>query len=172
MRTPARIRAIGAIGSQAEGEPAAGGAAGPGMPSLQISDAGGLAYADFAAAVKGALRDYHRPDLLARNPLVRGETEKPGASAGPPQLQALLSEAVKAVLDNPRDEKLRHVIELTYFQPPLKQEAVAERLSLSFGTYRRYLTSARPVDTLAVGRPGCPAAPTGPGFRDAHCGDR
>jgi TolB-like protein len=108
-----------------------------------LAPVGGLAYVDFAAAVKSALRDYHRPDLLARNPLLGGEIDKPGALAGPPQLQALLSEAVKAVLDNPRDEKLCRVIELTYFQSPLKQEAVAERLSLSFGTYRRHLTSAR-----------------------------
>src|SRR5262249_871667 len=106
-------------------------------------ETGGLSYADFAAAVKSALRDCHRPDLLARNPLMRSGTDKLGSSPGPPQLQARLSEAVKAVLNNPRDEKLRRVVELTYFQPPLKQEAVAERLSLSFGTYRRYLTSGR-----------------------------
>lgn len=108
-----------------------------------LAPVGGLAYVDFAAAVKSALRDYHRPDLLARNPLLDGEIDKPGAPKEAAQLQALLSEAVKAVLDNPRDEKLRRVIELTYFQSPLKQEAVAERLSLSFGTYRRHLTSAR-----------------------------
>jgi len=39
------------------------------------------------------------------------------------------------------------VIELTYFQPAPKQEAVADRLSLPFGTYRRHLTTAR--DRLA-----------------------
>src|SRR5262249_11009354 len=44
---------------------------------------------------------------------------------------------------NPRDEKLRRVIELTYFQRASKQEAVADRLSLSFGTYRRHLTTGR-----------------------------
>jgi TolB-like protein len=35
------------------------------------------------------------------------------------------------------------VIELTYFQPASKREAVANRLSLSFGAYRRHLTIAR-----------------------------
>jgi hypothetical protein len=30
----------------------------------------GLAYVDFARALKDALRDLHRPDLLARNPLL------------------------------------------------------------------------------------------------------
>ena len=41
------------------------------------------------------------------------------------------------------DEKLRRVLELTYSQPGLKQEVVADRLSLSFGTYRRHLSTAR-----------------------------
>ena len=65
------------------------------------------------------------------------------SSAGPLDLKALLSETVSTLFGNPRDEKLRRVIELTYFQPAPKQEAVADRLSLSFGTYRRYLTTAR-----------------------------
>jgi hypothetical protein len=43
---------------------------------------------------------------------------------------------------SPRDEKLRRVIELTYFRPAPKQEAAADRLSLSFGTYRRHRTTA------------------------------
>src|ERR1700730_6167226 len=30
-----------------------------------------LAYADFSAALKGALRDFHSTDLLARNPAAR-----------------------------------------------------------------------------------------------------
>src|SRR5262245_12209674 len=117
MRTPAPVRAIGASGGEVGAEPTPDGPTALQTASSQISDAapGGLAYAAFAAAVKTALRDYHRPDLLARNSLMRGETEKLGASVGPPQLQALLSEAVKVVLDNPRDEKLRRVIELTYF---------------------------------------------------------
>src|SRR5262245_20919687 len=131
MRTPAPVPATGVIGSGLGAEPTRDGATALQAGLSPISDAapGGLAYADFAAAGKSALRDYHRPDLLARNPLMRSGTDKLGASPGPPQLQAFLSRAVKAVLDNPRDEKLRRVVELTYFQPPLKQEAVAERLS-------------------------------------------
>jgi hypothetical protein len=55
----------------------------------------------------------------------------------------LLAETVGALFGNPRDEKLHRVIRLTYCEPGLKQEAVAERLSLSFGTYRRQLDIAR-----------------------------
>jgi TolB-like protein len=102
-----------------------------------------VAYADFADALKDALRDFHRPDLLARNPLLRDGIANLGASAGAPELRALLSETSSALFADPRDGKLRRVIELTYFQPAPKQEAVAERLSLAFGTYRRHLTAAR-----------------------------
>jgi len=101
-----------------------------------------LAYADFAAAVKDALRDAHSPDLLARNPLLRDGLCNLGLSAGPQELRALLCETVGTLFGNPRDEKLRRILELTYSQSALKQEAVADRLSLSFGTYRRHLTTA------------------------------
>ena len=102
-----------------------------------------VTYADFAGALRDALRDYHSADLLARNPLLHGGIGNLGSSAVPVDLKALLSETVSTLFGNPRDEKLRRVIELTYFQPAPKQEAVADRLSLSFGTYRRYLTTAR-----------------------------
>jgi TolB-like protein len=132
------------IPARLQGTNANGGAT---VPERRTSGASALAYADFAAALKGALRDYHRPDLLARNPLLRLGIGKLGASAGPRELRAMLSETVRTLFGNPRDEKLRRVIELTYLQPALKQEAVADRLSLPFGTYRRHLTTAR--DRLA-----------------------
>jgi TolB-like protein len=101
------------------------------------------AYADFAAALKGAMRDFHCLDLLTQNPLLRHGIGGLGASAGPTELRALLAETTSTLFANPRDEMLRRVIELTYFHPAPKQEAVADRLSLAFGTYRRYLTTAR-----------------------------
>jgi TolB-like protein/class 3 adenylate cyclase len=105
----------------------------------------GLVYADFATTLKIALRDFHRPDLLAQNPLLRLGVGNLGGSTGPAalELQTWLSEAARALFSNPRDEKLHRVIDLTYFQPAIKPEAVAERLSLSFGAYRRQLTTAR-----------------------------
>lgn len=112
-------------------------------PAASAEAAPTVAYADFATALKGALRDFHRPDLLARNPLLCHGVGNLGASAGPSELHTLMSETVSRLFSNPRDEKLRRVIELTYFRPLPKQEAVADRLSLSFGTYRRHLTMAR-----------------------------
>ncbi len=55
----------------------------------------------------------------------------------------MLCETVGTLFGNPRDETLRRVLELTYGQAALKQEVVADRLSLSFGTYRRHLSTAR-----------------------------
>jgi hypothetical protein len=59
-----------------------------------------------------------------------------------PELPALLFETVGTLFGSPRDEKLGRIIELAYFQPAPKQEVVADRLSLSFGTYRRHLATA------------------------------
>src|SRR5262249_49002794 len=42
--------------------------------------------------------------------------------------------------------RLYRVLDLTYFNPAPKQEAAADRLGLSFSTYRRHLTSG--VDRL------------------------
>jgi TolB-like protein len=122
-------------------------AAQPAQAAASIATAPAIPYTEFAAALKDALRDFQRPDMLVRNPLLRYGTGNLDASAGPLALQGLLSDTVTALFSNPRDEKLRRVIELTYFQPAPKQEAVADRLSLSFSTYRRYLTMAR--DRLA-----------------------
>ena len=96
----------------------------------------------YAAALKGALRDYSRVDLLAASPLLRSRLLAARGRVNPADLQALLSETVDTLFASPRDEKLRRVIELTYFRPAPKQEAAADRLGLSFGTYRRHLTTA------------------------------
>jgi TolB-like protein len=130
-----------------------------------MNPAPAIAYEDFTAALKDALRDFHSTDLLARNSLLRGGIGNLSGSAGPLELKALLSETVSTLFGNPRDEKLRQVIELTYFEPAPKQEVVADRLSLSFGTYRRHLTTAR--DRLARwlwdGLRDAPAQPERPG---------
>jgi hypothetical protein len=113
-------------------------------PSLP---ANGPAYQEFVSALKNALRDYTRPDLLAGNPLLRSRLFAVGEGAGPAELQALLSKTADALFASARDEKLRRVIEFTYFKPAAKQEVTAERLGLAFGTYRRHLTTA--LDRLA-----------------------
>ena len=95
----------------------------------------------FAGALKSALRDFRRPDLLADNPLMRSRLMS-ARDAAPAALQALLRETAATLFESPRDQKLRRTLDLTYFEAELKQEAAAERLGVPFGTYRRHLTTA------------------------------
>ena len=107
-----------------------------------------LTRSDFESAVKDALRHYTQPDLLAGSALLRASVlTRSGPAAGTPQaLRALLVETAKALFAGERDQRLYRVLDLTYFSPAPKQEAAADRLGLSFGTYRRHLTAG--VDRL------------------------
>jgi TolB-like protein/tetratricopeptide (TPR) repeat protein len=154
-----------------------GTATGPAPPTTATPSGASpaITYGVFAAAVKDALRDVHSPDLLARNPLLRDGLWNFGGSAGPQELKTLLCATVHTLFDNARDEKLRRILELTYSEPFLKQEAVADRLALSFGTYRRYLSNARDrmarwlweTSRLASIEPELPVAP-GPTATEAN----
>jgi hypothetical protein len=91
--------------------------------------AAGLPYPQFVGALKSALRDFRRPDLLADNPLMASRlisTRDPR----PAELQAFLKQTAASLFESPRDQKLRRVLDLTYFEAELKQEAAAERLGL------------------------------------------
>ncbi|MBV8457566.1 MAG: hypothetical protein JO122_13235 [Acetobacteraceae bacterium] len=103
-----------------------------------------LTRTDFDAAVKDALRNYTRADLLVRSPLLQTRIATgPGAKQpSVPHLQQTLAQAAETIFVNQRDQNRRRVLELTYFQSAAKQEAVAERLGLPFSTYRRHLTTA------------------------------
>jgi hypothetical protein len=102
-----------------------------------------LSQPDFADAVRQALRDLNRPDLLARNPLLRtrlihdhaGKAEADGAV-----LQGVLHMAVEVLSQNPRDDKILRAVERTYVRPASTQEAAARALGVPFSTYRRHLT--------------------------------
>jgi predicted ATPase/TolB-like protein/Tfp pilus assembly protein PilF len=103
---------------------------------------------DFESAIKDALRHYTQADLLAPNALIHASTltrSEPGG-ATPQALRALLADTAKALFAGERDQRLYRVLEVTYFNPAPKQEAAAERLGLSFSTYRRHLTAG--VDRL------------------------
>jgi hypothetical protein len=115
-------------------------------PTLQpgaVDDAVVLSQAEFTDAVRQALRDLLRPELLARNPLLRTRvardyagTEEPDAEA----LEGLVRAAVDALRQHPRDDKLLRAVERTYVRPAPTQEAAAEVLGLPFSTYRRHLS--------------------------------
>jgi hypothetical protein len=102
-----------------------------------------LSQPDFTDAVRQALRDLHREELLARNPLVRTRLARDYAGADEPDaeaLEGLLRAAVDALRRDARDVKLLRAVERTYLQPAPTQEAAAEVLGLPFSTYRRHLS--------------------------------
>jgi hypothetical protein len=108
-----------------------------------------LSQAEFTDAVRQALRDLHRPDLLARNPLLQTRLARDDAGAAGPDadtLARLLQDAVDVLRRHPGDDKLLRAVDRTYLRPAPNQEAAAEVLGLPFSTYRRHL--ARGVDRI------------------------
>jgi hypothetical protein len=99
-----------------------------------------LSHTDFAAAVRHAMRDLHRPDLLARNPLLRTRllASHDGAT-GVTALEEMLRAAATSLAGDPRDDKLFRALDRTYLRTSRTQEAAAAALGLPFSTYRRHL---------------------------------
>jgi DNA-directed RNA polymerase specialized sigma24 family protein len=97
-----------------------------------------LSQADFAEAVRQALRDFSRPGRLETNPLLRTRlvVEEPGPAPTVEKLRALLLDAARSLTGNPKDQKLHLAIRHTYLDPAETQEQAAERLGLPFNTYR------------------------------------
>jgi adenylate cyclase len=103
-----------------------------------------LTRSDFENAVKDALRHYTRTDLLSGNALLYAQlfTQSGSDTATPRALRSLIAESAESLFANERDQRLYRVLDLTYFNPTPKQEAAAERLGMSFSTYRRQLATA------------------------------
>jgi hypothetical protein len=101
-----------------------------------------LSHEEFTGAVRRALRDLQRPDLLARNPLVRTRLvrDHAGDDADASALSALVHAAIDSLRAHPRDDKLLRAVTQTYVRPSATQEAAASMLGLPFSTYRRHLT--------------------------------
>ncbi len=108
-----------------------------------------LSQPEFTEAVRQALRDYTRPDLLKANPLMRTQlvVEMANNDTSPSVLRRLIEKAANALTTNPKDEKFYRAVYRTYLKPAPSQEAAAELLDLPLGTYRYRL--ARGVDRIA-----------------------
>lgn len=107
-----------------------------------------LSQADFAAAVREALRLAARPRELAASPLLASRVLAEWAedeAPSPEMIRELLEVATSSLADE-RDDRPRRCVELTYLRPAPTHEVAAERLGLSFSTYRRQL--ARGVERV------------------------
>jgi hypothetical protein len=97
-----------------------------------------LSQEEFTEAVRKALRHLSKHGELAANVLTRsrllaGRTDPAHA------LRALLEDAIRDLGRDPRAGKPHRALDVTYLRGAPTQEAAAERLGLSFSTYRRHL---------------------------------
>jgi TolB-like protein len=102
-----------------------------------------LTRSDFDGAVRDALRRFARTDLLVGNALLQSRlmTRAGPGTVTPQALKALLANTAETLFADGRDQRVYRVLELTYFNPAPKHEAAAERLGLSYSTYRRHLAA-------------------------------
>jgi adenylate cyclase len=102
-----------------------------------------LTRSDFDGAVRDALRRFARTDLLVGNALLQSRlmTRAGPGTVTPQALKALLANTAETLFANGRDQRVYRVLDLTYFNPAPKHEAAAERLGLSYSTYRRHLAA-------------------------------
>lgn len=103
----------------------------------------------FEEAVKDALKACAaRPEALAGSPLLGSRAVRDWAEGDPTEphmIRELLEVAVSALADE-RDDRPRRALELTFLRPAPTQELAAERLGMTFSTYRRQLV--RGVDAV------------------------
>lgn len=105
-----------------------------------------LSRTQFDDAVRGALRELHRPDHLRRNALTRSQLVADGSADPAADLRRTLLAGIERVADQQRGLPLGQVLNRTFVHAAPTQEAAAEVLGLPFSTYRRYL--AKSIDEL------------------------
>jgi hypothetical protein len=101
-----------------------------------------------AEAVRAALRDFHKPLELARNPLASGKSPAERAEAVRERIRAAIDQAFGASAD---EQLLRSVLERGYLAQDTSLESAALELHLSRATFFRRLKRAvdRVVAVLA-----------------------
>ncbi|PZG55355.1 ATP-binding protein [Spongiactinospora gelatinilytica] len=101
-----------------------------------------LSRAEFAEAIRQALRQMSRLDALASSPLTRTRliTERGGGDPAT-TLRDLLRQVIDELGEDPRSVKFHRALSATFLNGAPTQEVAAERLGLPFTTYRRHLVA-------------------------------
>ncbi|MFI6735735.1 ATP-binding protein [Nonomuraea sp. NPDC050451] len=117
--------------------------AGPaGGPNAATAELAVLSQAEFAEAVRKALRQLSRLDALAASPLTRTRLIAERAGQNPATaLGDLLRQAIDDLREDPRSVKSHRALSVTFLRGTPTQELAAKRLGLPFTTYRRHLTA-------------------------------
>ncbi|MGP3960550.1 hypothetical protein ACTWPT_31535, partial [Nonomuraea sp. 3N208] len=111
-------------------------------PSAATAELAVLSQAEFAGAVRKALRQLSRPGALAASPLTRTRLIAERAGQDPATaLGDLLRQAIDDLREDPRSAKFHRALTATYLRGASTQELAAEHLGLPFTTYRRHLTA-------------------------------
>jgi AAA ATPase-like protein len=117
-----------------------------------------MSEAAFGEAVHEALKDCARPRELRKSPLLRSRVvlARAGADAAEVEraaaLQALLREAAAPLKEAAKLRELWDALHLAYFEPAPSQEKAAQRLYVSFSTFRRRLKAAEEYVAEALWR--------------------
>lgn len=99
-----------------------------------------LSEAEFADAVRDALRHLHDHSTLLANPLVQSRLVAGRRGSDPAAaLKQLLLSTLETLQHTPKQRKLHRAVYHTYVQPAPSQEAAAELLDVPFSTFRRHL---------------------------------
>jgi len=110
-----------------------------GVSDAAAQEGGGTPFVADVETVREALRNLHRPAVLATSPLGTGANEESRAAS----VRELFEQAVGfAFGDSAAERALRMVLERGYFESGLSHEAVADELGYSRTTYFRQLRVA------------------------------
>ena len=96
---------------------------------------------EFNAAVRAALRSWHRPDRLAAGPLAHTHFVHANDNVVvAEQIRTAIAQALRKLREDRCGERQYAAVRATYLDTEAKQQqTVASELGLPFGTYRRHL---------------------------------
>ncbi|GGO93349.1 hypothetical protein GCM10012280_45680 [Wenjunlia tyrosinilytica] len=97
-----------------------------------------LSHAEFDEAVREALRNLHKPELLELSPLTKCRI----VAEHDTDLHSVLTTAIEALLLERGGTRGHRALTALYVRGAPTQQAAALRLGLPFSTYRRHLTAA------------------------------